>query len=87
MPTYLIPRDVSRLAREIRASELSLPEIATIAGITRQYLRRVVNGERLRLNASAAATIEKTLDRPPGELFQLDSDEVDLSPYLPEDAA
>lgn len=87
MPTYLIPRDVARLAREIRASELSLPQIAAIAGITRQYLRRIVNGERLRLNASAAAVIEQTVNAEPGELFQLEPDEVALAPYLPEGAA
>lgn len=87
MPTYLIPRDVARLAREVRASELSLPQIAARAGISRQYLRRLVKGERLRLNAVAVAVIEETLDVKPGELFQLQPDAVDLSPYLPEDAA
>lgn len=87
MPTYLIPRDVTRLAREVRASELSLPQIAERAGVTRQYLRRLVNGERLRFNATAAAVVEQTLGVAPGELFQLESDELDLTPYLPEDAA
>lgn len=86
MPTYLIPRDVARLAREIRASELSLPQIAAAAGITRQYLGRVVRGERVRLNSVAAALVEKALGFEPGQLFQLDESD-DLSPYLPEDAA
>lgn len=86
MATYLIPRDVARLAREIRASELSSPQIAAAAGITRQYLNRLVRGERVRLNAASAAAIEKTLELDSGELFQLEGD-ADLSPYLPEDAA
>ncbi len=86
MPTYLIPRDVARLAREVRASELSVSSIAAAAGITRQYLGRLTRGERVRLNSASAAAIEKTLGLESGELFQLDTGD-DLSPYLPEDAA